>query len=58
MFFSGFDKQDEHDQVFDENDLNINLDITQKLTQSDIGNNHIRSRLGRQIQKQKSKDSG
>ena len=55
-FSARFDKQDEDNQLVDE--LFINLNINQKLTQSDIDNINITFPLERQIQQKELKDSG
>ena len=58
VFLARFDKQDEDDQLLDETELFINLNINQKLTQSDIDNINITFPLDHQIQQQEMKDSG
>ena len=57
-FSARIDKQDEDGQLLDETELFINLNINQKLTQSDFDNINITFPLERQIQQQEMKDSG
>ena len=56
VFSARFDKQDEDNHLLDE--LFINLNINQNLTQSDLGNINITFPLERQIQQPEMKDSG
>ena len=58
VFSARFDKQDEDNQILDETELFINLKNNHNLTQTDIVNIDIVSRLEHQIQKQEMKDSG
>ena len=57
--FSGkFDTQNEYNEMLDEVELNINLNIIEKLTERDIIITDNRSPLGYQIQSQELKDGG
>ena len=58
VFPARFDKQDEDNQVLDETELFINLNITHKLTESDLDNVDIKCPLEHQIQQQERKNSG
>ena len=58
VFSARFDKQNEDNQVLDETEIFINLNINQKLTQTDIDDYDIQSPLERQIQQQQMKNSG
>ena len=57
LFSARFDKQNEDGQLLDETELFINLNINQKLTQTDINNIDVVSPLEHQKQ-QEMKDSG
>ena len=58
VFSSGFDKQDENSQVFDETDLYFNLNNNHKITETHIDNTDAKSPLEHQDQQQEVKDSG
>ena len=58
LFSASFYKINEEDQRDSEIELYINLKINHNLTESDIGNNDIKSQLEHQIQIQETKDSG
>ena len=58
VFSARFDKQDENNQESDETELFINLNISHKLTETDINNIDVKSPLEHQIQQQELKDSG
>ena len=58
VFSTRIDKQNEDDQLLDENERYINLNINRILTQSDYDNNDDQSPIDRQIQNQKTTDSG
>ena len=58
VFSARFDKQNEDNQIIHETELFINLNINQKLTESDLDKIDIRSPLEHQIQQQEMKDSG
>ena len=53
-----FDKQNEDNQVLNETELNINLNIDDNLTESDLDNIDVKSPLEHQIQQQEMKDFG
>ena len=53
-----FYKINEQDQRSDEIELNINLNINHKLTESAIDNIDVRSQLEHQIQVQETRESG
>ena len=57
VFSARFDKQDEDNQALDETELFINLDINQKITESDIDNVDIKSPIEQQVQNQEMRDS-
>ena len=58
MSATGFDKQDEEDQVLDEVELGISVNINHNLTESDIITIDMRSKVELQIQNREMKDSG
>ena len=58
VFSAGLDTQGKNDPALDENEIYINLEENQKLTQSDIDNIDIQSRIDGQLQFQETKDSG
>ena len=59
IIFSGsFHKINEEDQRSDEIGLFVSLNINNNLTESDIDNNDVKSRLEHQIQTQEPKESG
>ena len=58
VFLSGYDKQDEDNQLLDETELFFNLNINHNLTESGLDKIDVRSPLEHQIQQQGMKDSG
>ena len=58
VFSARFDEQDEHNQVLDATELNINLNNKHNLTHTDIDNIDGKSPLDHQIQQREMKDSG
>ena len=58
VFSARNDKQGEDKQVLDETELFNNLNINHNLTESDLGENDLKSPLEHQIQQQEMKDCG
>ena len=58
LFSASFYKINEEDQRYNKIELYINLNITHKLTESDINNIDVRSQLENQIQIQETNESG
>ena len=58
MFSARSDEQDENSEIRDEIKLHIDLNINQKLTQSDINNTNVRFQLEHQVLNQEMKESG
>ena len=58
VFSARFNKQDEDNQVLDETETFFNLNIYDKITQTDIDNIDVKSPLEHQIKQQEMKDSG
>ena len=52
------DKEDKDNQVLDETEIFINLSINHSLTETNIDNIDIKSRLERQMQQQEMKEPG